>query len=183
MLRKFWNNVLQTTQEYPTSYAWNCKPRCLKRCTTMFTPEHSVSLPRVVGSSELVPPTQQCMPTYSIFHQRIVVSISNHCTVAWAKFSRFVTLWFFLIPMTEASFERPTPCWHSWHSGHSNSHDKQLCSISESAFQNFFQKPLKMLEAVYWCRRKQRSVNTLYSFLCCQSRYFVAIGLFTTLIL
>jgi len=41
--------------------------------------------------------------------------------------------------MTETSFERPTLCWQS---GHFNSHDKQLCSISESAFQDFFQRPL-----------------------------------------
>ena len=169
MFGKFWNNILQTNQEYAASYVSNCKPRCPKRFTTTFTPEHSMSLPWVVGSSEVVPPTQQCTPTYSIFHQRIVVSTLNHCIAAWAKFSRFVTLWFFLIPMTE----RPTLCWHS---GHSNSHDKQLCSISESTFQDFFQRPPEILEAMYWCRRRHRSVNTLYSFLCRQSRYFVAIG-------
>jgi len=111
----------------------------------MFRPEHSVSLPWVVGSSEVVPPTQKCTSTYSIFHQRIVIT-SDHCIVAWAKFSTFVTLRFFLIPMTETSFERPTLCWHS---GLSNSHDKQLWGISESAFQNFFQRPLEMLEAMY----------------------------------
>ena len=63
MFRKFWNNVLQTNQEYPASYVSNCKPRCLKRCTTTFTPEHSLSLPWVVGNSGVVPPTQQCTPT------------------------------------------------------------------------------------------------------------------------
>jgi hypothetical protein len=62
MFRKFWNNVLQINQEYPARYVSNCKPRCLKRCTTTFTPEHSVSLPWVVGNSEVVPSTQQCCP-------------------------------------------------------------------------------------------------------------------------
>lgn len=79
MFRKFWNNVLQTNQEYLASYVSNCKPRCLKSCTTKFTPEHLVSMPWVVGSSEVVPSTQQCTPTNSIFHQRIVVSTLYCC--------------------------------------------------------------------------------------------------------
>ena len=91
-------NELQTNQKYLASSISNCKPRCLQRCNATFWPEHLTSSPWVVGNKEVVPPTWQCAATDDIIRQWIVVSASNHCVATHIIFSRFVTLYFFLLP-------------------------------------------------------------------------------------
>jgi hypothetical protein len=113
----------------------NCKPRSLQRCIALFMWEHSMSLPWVVGNRELVNSTWQCTAAYGIIHQRTFVSTLTHCITAHTIFSRLVTFWFFLFPMTESSIERPSLSWHSGNSG-------------------LFQRPPEMMEAVYWCRSR-----------------------------
>lgn len=67
----------------------------LRESTYIVAPNH-----RQQGS---VPATGQRVATYSIIHQRIFISTSNHCIAASTVFSRFVTLQVFLIPMTKTS--------------------------------------------------------------------------------
>lgn len=79
----------------------NCKPRCLHKCTAMYVWRHSTSLPQVVGDRKVVPLAWQCVATDITICQRIFVSTSNHLIATCAILSRYVTLPFFLIPMTK----------------------------------------------------------------------------------
>ena len=123
--------------------------------------------PQVVGSSEVVPLTWQCMATWHYetknFHQYIrSLYCHMHCII------QICHLAIFLIPKTEMNTERPSLCWHS---GHSDSHDKTTLQHSRKCFPRLFQRPPEHCKQ---CNRRRRKIFQR-RFLAPESKYTILI--------